>query len=215
MILFRCLRHSNEISYDFSEKHSTLLDLIVRNFMPKFISANELNDVPVLQNLTLSIKLFRLLCSSGANISFKLCKKYDLNTRLVNYLAIYESNMDSIDLVKLQIESIRLLKVLTVYQSDYSQTTIDTLSSSFELILKHFNNLINKITQTSLNTLNIQYLQAIISLFNNLAINASEDDLNLKLKYEMTSSVYSLVQMFTFNQFKMMFNSVVIDLNLV
>ena len=209
MILFRCLRHSNEISYDFSEKHSTLLDLIVRNFMPKFISANELNNVPILQNLTLTIKLFRLLCSSGANISFKLCQKYDLNTRLVNYLAIYESNIDSIELVKLQIESIRLFKVLTVYHGDYSQTSIDTLSNSFELIFKHFNNLINQ------NTLNIQYLQAMISLFNNLIINASEDDSNLKLKYEMCSSVYSLVQMFTFNQFKLLFSSNVVDLNLL
>ncbi len=197
MILYRCLRHSSEISYDFTEKYSDLLDLIVRNFMPQFLNSTDLNSN--LQNLTHSIKLFRIICSSGANLSFKICKKYDLNNKLINYLALI-NDTNSIELTKLQIESIRLLKVLTVYHSDYSQSSFETISNSFELILKHLSNLVT--SKNILENNNVLYLQAILSLFNNFILNASEDDPNLKLKYDMCSSVYSIVRTYTISHFK-------------
>ena len=119
----------------------------MRNFMPKFLTPTELDNNSMLTNLTHSVKLFRLICSSGANISFKLCKKFDLNSRIVNYLALLDNASaagSNPEIIKLQTEAIRLLKVLTVYASEHSQSSFETISNSFQLILKHFAEFIRK-----------------------------------------------------------------------
>jgi hypothetical protein len=42
-ILFRCMRHSAELCYDFSEKYSNFLDLIVKNYLPLYIPVDKTN----------------------------------------------------------------------------------------------------------------------------------------------------------------------------
>ena len=84
--------------------------------------------------------------------------------------------------------------------TDYSQSSFETISNSFELILKHLSNLVTSKNISENN--NALYLQAILSLFNNFIVNASEDDPNLKLKYDMCSSVYSIIHTYTISHFK-------------
>ncbi len=186
--------------------------------MPKFLTSNELENSSMLINLTHSIKLLRLICSSGSHISFKMCKKYDLNNRILNYLSLFEGathNGSNTEMIQLQTESFRLLKVLTVYASEHSQSSFETVSNSFQLILKHLNHLT---TLKTLDEYKCQLLKAIISLFNNLTLNAliDDDDENLKLKYEMCSAIYSIVQTYTFNQFKLFLsNSISFNVSLV
>lgn len=214
MILFRCMRHSPELCYDFTEKYSTLLDLIVSKFLPSYIEfVDEVNKESMLINISFSLKLMRLLSSAGPSIANRLYKKYDLNQKLMNYLTIDKYIKDSSlseGILKVQTESIRLLKTLILYAEN--DMGIECMIDVYEILITHLNKSIGHKSNE-----NQCFLKALISLFDCLVQTVTENDPNSEFKSDIGSSVYSIVSTFTIKQFSLVNSNNLdqFDLNLV
>ncbi|CAF0788208.1 unnamed protein product [Brachionus calyciflorus] len=204
-ILFRCLRHSPEICYEFFEKYSNLCDLIVVKFLPTFIDTNETELNSVLINAANTLKILRLLSSAGPTIAFKIYKRFNLKTKITNYLTtgkyIKDPNLtDSV--LKLQTETLRLLKIQILYSD--KEIGIECVVDFYEILLEILNKLISEISQNESFT-KFSFLQSLISLFHCLILTASEP--NLDFVGEIGAGVYSIISSFVQKKFKNIFDN--------
>ena len=200
-IVYRCLRHSPQISHDLAEKYADFLDLIVSTCLPKFIT-DDLDEsrqpASLINHATMTLKMLRLIAGSSARLAAEMFKKYDLNNYLISYLSIMNSS--SPQLTQLQVEAVRLIRTFNMLAP--KETRIhELISNSFEFLIKHVNCQINKLTRAG-DSLdcdgNTIYLQALIALFGSLA-NDGGDQL------EICSSIFSIIHTFFFNKFEGVF----------
>lgn len=150
-ILYRCVRHSPQITHELLEKYPTFIDLIAEKFLPKFIDLTDQNQI---KNAELVLKLFRLMGSAGVYLATKLFEKYKLDTCLVNYLTILNPST-----VRLQTEAIRLVKTLNFLIHEKATGLVD-----FQIMLQNIKNVTHSLSG-HINEDNVQYLQGVISLF--------------------------------------------------
>ena len=192
-IIYRCVRHSSQITYELLEKYTPFIDLIVAKFLPKFIDLTLTTDQ--ISNIEMTLKLLRLMSSSGVNCATKIFEKYDLKTRLVNYLTILNSSV-----LNIHTETIRLIKTLSYLIPSNVTVLID-----FELMLQNAKSIItqefldNKIATNYVDyEQNAQYLQSSISLFNSLIGIIT----TTTLLDEMCNGFLSIIRTFLLNKFK-------------
>ncbi len=106
LILCRILRHSPQMAHELVDKYSQLLDLIVNicitsnTKFPLGKNDSELNESDgydqnnesvhsiTLQNISLALKLLRLIASSSGSLAKVIYDRYDLKNNLLNYLSI-------------------------------------------------------------------------------------------------------------------------------
>jgi hypothetical protein len=196
------MRHSAELCYDFSEKYSNFLDLIVKNYLPLYIPVDKTNTSAILANAANCLKLIRLISSAGPSTAYKIYAKYNISQYLVNYLTIDKYVTDpglEAEKVKLQTETIRLLKVLCLYCDD--KMGIGCIVDSFEIVLNTMVKLVNSYNP-SFDEHSVLHLQAILSLFDGIMLTLNEQDKHLNQKYQMCSTVFSIIQPFTVRLFK-------------
>lgn len=197
-ILFRCMRHSPELCYDFTEKYSNLLDLIVAQFLPSYIQSEQTDLENLLENSRNTLKLIRLISNSGPNMAQKLYKKYDLKVKITNYLTL-DKYIKNSSVVKLQTEAIRLLKTLIFYSD--KEMGIECVVDFYEILLTHFNSYLNNSKGYN------EYLRVLIGLFDSLILTLTENDPNKEFKSEICSSVYSSLSNFMIKEFNTIFDN--------
>jgi hypothetical protein len=83
------------LCFDFTEKYSNLLDLIANEFLPLFVSVENLNLKTHLTNTTNTLKLMRLISCAGPKIAYKMYTRYKLNEKIINYLTVDKYLNDS------------------------------------------------------------------------------------------------------------------------
>jgi hypothetical protein len=235
-ILYRLVRHSADISYELVEKHSSIVDSIVQRCLPLYIDLNVSDEDGInrlhalVLNAMAALKLFRLLASAGSHLSLTLWKKYKLNERLLNYMAMnycwtMSDKRTGQGMIGLKIEVIRLLRVSCLYSGDEAAPVGLVTNELYETILKDFNFLIGQIiskidtvnknsTHNELNEQAIEanqhlatYLNSLIALIHSLALTIDENDKHIIVKYEMCSSALAIVLSFCKQSFEFLLAS--------
>jgi hypothetical protein len=196
LILYRCVRHSAELCFQFVEKHEHLLDLIVKNFIPLYVSHQDHSLSVTLTNAAMGVKLLRLICSSGSNLAVRLYEKYELDKILVNYLTVdsyIESGSVENELARLQVESVRLAKVLLSVCPNTNKVACELVIAPYEVLIKKTLGFLNQITRRHLCESKKLLTQALIGLFDTLVLTMHEDDADLKLKYEICTNLFEQI----------------------
>jgi len=196
-ILYRCVRHSAQITHELLQKYSTFIDLIATKFLPEFIDPTTAStSADQVANTEMTLKLFRLMASSGVHSATRIFEKYNLKVCLLNYLAFSQNPAT----LSLHTEAVRLLKTLNCLIPARVTGLVD-----FETMLKNATSSLQLLSRTSSEAdQNALYLQSVISLFNGL-IGASTEDTTL---IDMSSGFFSIIQTFLLNKFKFYMSSV-------
>ncbi|RNA07214.1 RNA polymerase II-associated 1 [Brachionus plicatilis] len=203
-ILFRCVRHSPQISFELIEKHSSLVDLMAKKFLPTFIDQNACDVPSLLPNSTKTVKLLRLLSNTGPTLAFNLYKKFNLKVKIVNYLTLekYLTEPNWADLaIGLETETVRLLKTLIVYS--HKEMGYECVIDFYEVLIEKLKNLMAHVGEE--NWKKVSLMQSIVSLFGLVLKSATEPNLNFVS--EISAAVYSLVASFVQKKFASLFNN--------